>query len=186
LAATYARWKGQDLFIKAAASVAARLPKNSVRFYIIGGPIYATPGSQFQPDELRKLGTELGLGPELAFVGFQQSMAEVYRALNIVVHASTRPEPFGRTIVEAMACGRAVIVSNAGGAMELFTEGHDALGIPPCDVNALAEAMIRLIQDRGLRDVLGRNARQTACARFDRRRLGSEMIKIYDHEHALR
>ena len=49
------------------------------------------------------------------------------RALDVVVHASTQPEPFGLVIAEAMACGRAVVVSSGGGAAEIVTPGEDAL-----------------------------------------------------------
>jgi len=74
----------------------------------------------------------------VGFVPFQDNPADVYRALDIVVHASTKPEPFGRTIVEAMACGKPVIAAQTGGAAELFTHDHDAVGVPPGDPAALA------------------------------------------------
>ena len=65
----------------------------------------------------------------VGFVPFVEDPVPVYRALDVVLHASTQPEPFGLTVVEAMACGRAVVVSAAGGAAELFTDGVDALGV---------------------------------------------------------
>jgi len=64
----------------------------------------------------------------VGFVPFQDNPADVYRALDIVVHASTKPEPFGRTIVEAMACGKPVIAAQTGGAAELFTHDHRRRG----------------------------------------------------------
>ena len=68
--------------------------------------------------------------------------------LDVVVHASTRPEPFGRVIVEAMACGRAVIAMREGGAAELFRDGDDgARAARPGDPDALASAMARLVND---------------------------------------
>ena len=144
LVATYARWKGQDLFMMAISRVQSVRP---ARFYIVGGPIYKTAGSQFSEEELRELAGKLGVADRLAFVPFQAETADAFRALDVVIHASTHPEPFGRTIVEAMACSRPVVVANAGGASELFTEGKDALGVTPGDPDALAQAMDRLIDN---------------------------------------
>jgi glycosyltransferase involved in cell wall biosynthesis len=180
LPAAFARWKGQETFIRAAAQVAAERPELPVRFHVIGGPIYRTAGSQFAGEELRALASAAGLNGSMGFVPFQEEMAAIYRALDIVVQASTRPEPFGRTIVEAMACGRAVIVSQAGGAAELFTPEVDALGVPPGDVGALAAAIRRLSVDGELRERLGDRARLTAVERFDSRRLGPQVLKVYE------
>ncbi len=179
MVATYARWKGQDLFLEAARRVIARGLPGSLRFYIIGGPIYQTTGSQFSESELRDLAVRLGVGAEVGFIPYQDQPADIYRALDIVVHASTQPEPFGRTIVEGMACGNAMIVSDEGGARELFRAGHDALGFAPRDAGALAEAIALLAKDSALRDRLGSAARQTAVERFDRARIGPQVLRIY-------
>src|SRR5262249_15351528 len=97
--ATYARWEGQDVFLPAAARVLSA--GRRVRFYVVGGPIYHTSGSQFSQAELRGLARDLGIEPDVGLIDFQPDPAAVYRALDVVVHASTRPEPFGLTIVEA-------------------------------------------------------------------------------------
>jgi glycosyltransferase involved in cell wall biosynthesis len=175
LVATYARWKGQEVFLEAAA----RVKEAAARFYVIGGPIYKTRGSQFSREELAARAEALGLGKRVGFVPFQADPAEVYRALDVVVHASTQPEPFGLTIIEAMACGRAVIVSRAGGAAELFTDGEDALGAAPGDVERLAARMEQLLQSPQLRQTLGARARETAVRRFDSRRLGPQLSGLY-------
>ena len=94
--------------------------------------------------------------------------------------ASTRPEPFGLTIVEAMACGRATIVAKAGGAVELFTDGVDAIGVEPGDSAALAATIGALAGDPARRDALGRAARETAVARFSRRRMAENIVRIYE------
>ena len=173
LVATYANWKGHAAFLAALA----RVP--GVRGYVVGGPISSTAGSQVTRAELGRIAAGLGLLNRVGFVPFQADPAGVYRALDIVVHASVRPEPFGLTVAEAMSCGRAVVVSAAGGATELFTEGHDALGHPPGDIAALAAAMARLSADPGLRARLGANARTTAVERFALPRYGRELASAY-------
>jgi glycosyltransferase involved in cell wall biosynthesis len=180
LVATYARWKGQDLFLRAAARVVRERPGLNVRFYVIGGPIYQTKGSQWSGEELAALAAALGLGDRVAFVPFQRDSAPVYRRLDVVVHASTKPEPFGLTIVEAMACGRAVIVSRAGGAAEIFADGVDAVGFTPGDEEDLAGKVARLASDAGERERLGAAARRTALERFSDVRLGEELVGVYE------
>ena len=90
-----------------------------VRGYVIGGPVYETAGSQVAIDELRERAQSLGLGSRVGFTGFISDSSSAMRSLDIVVHASTDPEPFGLVIAEAMACGKAVVASRAGGAIEL-------------------------------------------------------------------
>lgn len=177
LVATFARWKGHEVFLEAAAKVGA---DRACRFYVVGGPIYRTGGSQWSLDELRERAGALGLGDRAGFVGHRAEPAGALRSLDVVVHASTRPEPFGRVIVEAMACARAVVAVADGGAAELFADGEDALGIPPGDSSALASAIDRLVIDARLRDRLGRAGRASAEARFDRRELAGPWLNVYE------
>jgi glycosyltransferase involved in cell wall biosynthesis len=180
LVATFARWKGHEVFLKAATHLMERRLQPDARFFIIGGPIYQTSGSQFSARELRTFAAERGIDAHVGFIPFQRNPADVYRALDIVVHASTQPEPFGRTIVEAMACARPVIVSQTGGAAELFTHGRDALGVPPNDPAPLASALGDLIVDIGRRECLGRNARPAVLEHFSRQRLGPQILGAYN------
>ena len=175
LVATYADWKGHEVFLR---SLARQGP--TVRGYVVGGPIYATAGSQVTLDGLRELAQSLGLAGRVGFVPFQVDPADVYRMLDVVVHASTRPEPFGLTVAEAMACGRAVVVSAAGGALELFEEGVTAIGHPPGDVDALARAIDRLVREPGLRARLGGHAHAHMQALFGHERFARELLGVHE------
>jgi glycosyltransferase involved in cell wall biosynthesis len=179
LIATYARWKGHEIFLEAAARVAAAGTGRPVRFFVIGGPIYQTRGSQYSEAELRAIARGRGVEGRVGFVGFQDDPAGAFRALDVVVHASTRPEPFGLTIAEAMACGKPVVAARSGGAAELFRNGHDALGAPPGDARGLAAALTELVGDPVLRARLGENARRTALVRFNRDGLAGRFLRIY-------
>lgn len=176
LAATFARWKGHHTFLKA-LSMLPSMPR--IRGYVIGGPIYQTAGSQHTIEDLRLESERLGLEGRVGFTGFVDDTASAMRALDIVVHASTQPEPFGMVIAEGMACGRAVIAANAGGAMEVFTDGMDALGYEPGDATALANRIKLLAGDEGLRVRLGRAGVERAGTSFNGRRLGNDMVRIY-------
>ena len=113
------------------------------------------------------------------FTGFVPQPESALRALDVVVHASTSPEPFGLVIAEAMACERPVIVSLAGGAAEIVTVGVDALGHHPGDAAGLAARITELAIDPALRGRIGRAARATADRCFDRTRLANELVPIY-------
>jgi len=176
LVGTFARWKGHKVFLDALAQLPRELP---VRGYVIGGPIYKTSGSQWMLHELRDEAARLGLTGRLGFTGLLSDTAAAMRSLDIVVHASTKPEPFGMVIAEGMACGKAVIASQAGGAAELFSDGHDAVGHPPGDAAALARQIGCLASDHALRGHLGAAGRQTAERLFHRERLTSGLLEVY-------
>jgi glycosyltransferase involved in cell wall biosynthesis len=177
LVATMARWKGHGVFLRALSMLPKELP---IRSYVIGGPIYSTAGSQRSVDELRTLASGLGLNGNAGFTGFVNEPAAAIRALDIVVHASTEPEPFGRVIAEAMACGKAVVASLAGGAAEIVVAGTDSLGHAPGDAAGLAENIRRLALDADLRGELGTASRSGAEQRFDRGRLTRDVLGVYD------
>jgi len=176
LIATFARWKGHKVFLEALA----RLPSGvSIRGYIIGGPIYQTEGSQWSARDLYQEAERLGLAGKVGFTGFLNDTAAALRALDIVVHASTQPEPFGMVIIEAMACGTAVIASQAGGASEIFSDGENALGHPPGDSAVLAQQILRLAGDPTLRHRLREAGRATAERLYHGKRLSDELAALY-------
>jgi glycosyltransferase involved in cell wall biosynthesis len=177
LVATFARWKGHETFLQALATLPASL---RVRGYIVGGPVYETSGSQISLDELRHSVRVLGLDGRVGFTGFVQDSSTAMRALDIVVHASTDPEPFGLVIAEAMACAKPVVVSLAGGASELIEPGNNALVFTPGDSTALGRCLEQLARDADLRHRLGSAGRLTAEQRFHRRRIARELTPIYE------
>jgi glycosyltransferase involved in cell wall biosynthesis len=176
LVATFARWKGHKVFLEALSLLPPSLP---VRGYIIGGPIYQTAGSQFSLEELRDEAARLKISHKVGLTGFVDDAAAAMRALDIVVHASTQPEPFGMVIIEGMACEKAVIASEGGGASELFVEGQNAVGHQPGDAAALALQMERLASDEALRRRLGKAGRETTEQLFSRGRLANELLAVY-------
>lgn len=178
LVATYALWKGHRLFLEAAAELIRTYPHDPVRFYVVGGGIYHTK-AQWSRLELEALAESLGIRERVGFVPFQANPAPVYRALDVVVHASTQPEPFGLTIAEAMACGRSAVVSRAGGAAELFDEGVDALGFTPENRDDLVRTLVKLVTDPNLRERLGSAARETATAKFSPERFCQEAVDFF-------
>jgi glycosyltransferase involved in cell wall biosynthesis len=165
------------VFLRALAQLDPSLP---VRAYIVGGAVYDTAGSQYSLEELRRMTREAGLEDRVAFTGFVPRTAPVLRGLDVVVHASTQPEPFGLAIAEAMACGCAVVVSDAGGAAEIVDAGTNAISHPPGDARARSRALAELAADPARRAQLGRAARTAAVERFDAASFAASFARVYE------
>lgn len=174
LPATFAKWKGHDVFLEAIA----RLRRADVRAYIIGGPLYQTQNSQWTDEELRQIASRLQIDGRVGFTGIVDDMPAAYRALDVVVHASTRPEPFGLVIAEAMACGSALVAAPAGGAGELFVDSVHAIGAAGGDAGALASALDRLVSDTDARVAMRRAAREHAVRQFGHGRFSSALAQV--------
>jgi glycosyltransferase involved in cell wall biosynthesis len=181
LVATYGRWKGHATFVEAVRRLS---PSLGCRAYIVGGALYDTAGSQHARAELETAIGSAGLAGQVGLTGFVDRPAAAMRALDVVVHASTHPEPFGLVIAEGMATGRAVIVSAAGGAQELVADGVDALTHTPGDAEGLARCIARLAGDAALRARLGAAARQSALRQFDPDTFTRAFIDVYQEAHA--
>ena len=176
LLGTFARWKGHEIFLQALSMLGPEMP---IRGYIVGGPIYQTNGSQHTITELKTLASGLRLNGRVGFTGFVENPAAAIRSLDVLVHASKQPEPFGLVIVEAMACGKPVLVSNCGGASELVRNRVNALTYEPGDAAAMAALIRELVENPELRLRLGEAARRTAETRFSRARFGRDFVQIY-------
>jgi glycosyltransferase involved in cell wall biosynthesis len=87
-------------------------------------------------------------------------------ALDIFVLPS-HTETFGFVLVEALAMGKAIVATNSGGVPEIITNGITGFLVPPRDVQALADALLRLLKDQRLRSSFSSEARADALKRFD-------------------
>jgi glycosyltransferase involved in cell wall biosynthesis len=176
LVATFARWKGHFRFLEMLHHLART---HRFRAYIVGGPLYETSGSQVSFDELRDAIDRLGLREHVGLTGFVTDAAAALRSLDVVVHASTSPEPFGLVIAEAMAAGRTVVVSDAGGVAELVAPEHNALTYPSADTEGMTRQLRRLLDDAAFRARLGDAARGSAHQQFHPDRVCREFLGLY-------
>jgi glycosyltransferase involved in cell wall biosynthesis len=109
------------------------------------------------------LAAELGIADRVHFAGHQSDVHPWYDALDVVVHASFG-EPFGLVLVEAMALGKPVVATAAGGPLEIIEDGISGVLIPPGDPDRLAATIDRILGDRSLAAALGRAAAERAQA----------------------
>lgn len=168
------RWKGHPEFLRMAALVAKNVP--NVRFLIIGDTTFG-PGSY--GNELRELVETLGLAEKVVFTGGRDDVPELMRLLDVFIHASITPEPFGLVITEAMAAGLPVIASSLGGPKEIVQDGRNGFLVDPRDHRVCADSVIRLCQDEKLRTSLGEAARQTVVERFSITNFSMQMADVY-------
>lgn len=159
-----AHWKGQDDFLRMAAELLKREP-GRLHFAVVGDQIYDTSGDAGYGIELRTLAANLGIESHVSFLGFRRDTAQILQSLDVLVHASKRPEPFGRVIIEAMACGTPVTASAAGGPLEILQAEVSGL-LHPCENwRAMADNVQTLLRpDRA--QAIRQRAREEFQARF--------------------
>lgn len=133
-----APWKGQHIVIEAVA----QLPGTHV--VLVGSALF---GEEAYVEKLRRLAVKLGVSDRVHFLGFRHDVQAIMRSVDVVIHSSTSPEPFGRVIVEGMLARKPVIATAAGGALEIVEHGVNGLLVPAGDIGALIEA-IRTLADR--------------------------------------
>jgi hypothetical protein len=150
------RWKGVHVLVEALPHVIRRHP--DLHCVIVGGVHELEPGYEAS---LRRMVADLGLEGRVIFAGRQPEVPLWLQAMDVVVHASA-DEPFGLTIVEAMALGKPVVGAASGGPLEIVRDSIDGLLVPHADTRALAFAVIRLLEDAELARRLGKAAQQRA------------------------
>jgi len=151
-------WKGQDVFLRAFAESFMGTATSGA---IIGGALFGSSDENYD-GQLRDLVSQLGIADQITFRGHQPDIWRELSELDILVHASTVAEPFGRVIIEGMAAGVPVVAANAGGPREIITDGYDGLLFTPADPHALAACLAKLGSDPRLRAQLSANARSSA------------------------
>jgi glycosyltransferase involved in cell wall biosynthesis len=145
-----ADWKGQDVLARALAEPALA---EIGAVGLIAGDAY--PGEEARAPDLGRLRDELGLGERLRLLGFRADPEVVLDAADVVVVPSTRPDPFPNSALEALAAGRPVVASNAGGLPEMIDDEESGLLVAPGDPAALAAALRALADDPGRRERMG-------------------------------
>jgi glycosyltransferase involved in cell wall biosynthesis len=167
-------WKGHKIFMEAARKIADLEP--CTRFMIVGDAAF---GKQAYVEEVRALAEKLGIFKRVVFTGRRDDIAEVLSALDILVNASTLPEPFGLTIIEAMACGKPVVAAEGGGVPEIIIDRKTGILFPMGDSAALARALLELIENPAMRKSYGDAGRERAVNCFSHRAFAHNMGEQY-------
>ena len=147
--AIFARWKGHLQVVEAFERAAEQLP--DAHLVLVGGAIYDTGAERGFAEELVKRVGRASMGgsgqkklnDRIHFVRHSAEPWKLYPEFDVVVHFSTRPEPFGRVVAEAMASGVPPIAAKAGGPTEIVEDGVSGWLVTPGDTAALCGMMIK-------------------------------------------
>jgi len=167
-------WKGQHVFLRAIGEVVKDQP--TLRVLVVGSPEAQSAG---YARELKRLACELEIDDRVCWTGFRNDLPAVLGAMDIMVHASVEPEPFGRVIIEAMATGTPVVAANGGAVPEIVRDGETGLLVPPGDHQAMAEAVRRMIASPMDRSRLAEAARRDVRERFTAERYVQGILNVY-------
>jgi len=182
--------KGHYLLLAAAGEVVKVYP--DVRFLFVAGgvgPEYAHGwrgrvksilGLPYDNlERIKRQIQRLGLGEHFIFTGYRMDIPELIMASDIVSFLPQAAEGFGRPLIEAMAAGRPVIATDIGPTREIVGEGTSVL-VPVGDAEAVAKAIVTLLQDRRYSQTLGMLGRQRAGQRFGMERYLDRITKVYE------
>jgi glycosyltransferase involved in cell wall biosynthesis len=166
-------WKGQAVLLDAIA----RLTLRDVCCVLVG----SDQGRRGYADRLVRQAETLGIADRLRLAGECDDMPAALMLADVMVHASTEPEAFGRVVIEAQAMGRPVIASDLGGPVETVEHGVTGWRVPPGDPEALAAAIEHaLTLTLEARAGLGERARTAVLRRYTVRAMQAATLAVYD------
>lgn len=170
--------KGYDVLLTALEIVLRSVP--DAQLVVVGARTSEKEESRAFERSLIDRSRAAPLAGHVHWLGTTRDVPALLAELTLLVHPS-RQEPLGRVLLEAAAAGRAIVATDVGGTREMFPAGSSSARLaPPDDAAALAAAMLELLADKRLRDLLACHARRRAERRFDIRRSAQGLLRHYD------
>jgi glycosyltransferase involved in cell wall biosynthesis len=168
-------WKGQHLVVEAVARARARHP--ALRCLVVGG--VHREGAEYA-ERLRQRIAAHDLAGHVVLAGARRDVPACLDAMDVVLHSSVTPEPFGRVLIEAMALGKPLVAPREGGPLVIVVDGETGLLVTPRDPHALADAVVALLDDPARRTAMGEAGRARVDAVFDIRHHVHHMERLFD------
>ena len=166
-------WKGQAVMLQAIA----RLARRDVCGVLVG----SDQGRTKYTRELEKISESLGIADRVRIIGQVEDIPAALMLSDVVVHASTQAEAFGRVVIEAQAMGRPVIATNLGGPSETVEHGVTGWLTNPGDVDSLARALDEaLSMDAETRIALGHRARASVLNGYTLQGMRDATLDVYE------
>jgi glycosyltransferase involved in cell wall biosynthesis len=170
-------WKGQHVFLEALSRIADEFP--GLKALVAGDPDPPTEASYLE--RLKGLTRDLGLEARVTFTGFAADVPRFMATLDVLVHSSIRPEPFGLTILEGMAAGRPVVATAAGGVLDLIQEGETGRLVPLGDPYSMSEVLRQILSRREEAARMGEAARRQVAQRFTVEQFAEGVERAYSN-----
>jgi glycosyltransferase involved in cell wall biosynthesis len=164
------RLKGHEFLFEAAPRIVAAVP--NVKFLLVGDGVYR--------DRFEWQVAKMGLRSHFVFAGLvpPQEISRYVASMDLLIHLSLR-EGLPRALPQALACGKPVVAFDVDGAPEVCLDGETGLLVCAGDVNGLADAAIRLLQDTGLAHRMGARGRELVKERFSEARMVQQLDELY-------
>lgn len=167
--------KGHTFFLRAMAKVIRTIPHAKV--WIVGdAPLQKSSYKK----ELQLLVRRLGIEGHVEFLGNRQDVPQILAKSNILVLSTVTQEAFGRVILEAQAAGVPVVATNVGGVIDIIDDGLTGLLVPPKEVDAMAQAVIRLYNDSALVEKIVAEAQKKLMKYFTLEHMASSTVRVYE------
>ena len=167
--------KGHQEFIRAVHLLSRRLQNFEVS--IVGAP---DEGKTSYFRDLKIMVERLGLSSQVKFLGTRRDIPELLKEADLLVLSSKIPEAFGRVLIEAGACGTAVVASRIGGILDVINENENGLLFSPENFEEMAVAMERALRDRALSKKMSSNLRQKVEHEFSLGQMVEKTCQVYE------
>ncbi len=175
LPARLTRWKGAEILLDALATLPAH-GDGGVFCVLVGGDQGRHGFSRSLEARARRLGT----ADRLRLTGHCEDMPAALMLADVVVSASQKPEPFGRSVIEAQAMGRPIVATGHGGAAETVQDETNGFLVPPGDAAALGQAIGRVLaMTADDRAALGQAARASVLAGYTTAAMQAATLDTY-------
>ena len=166
-------WKRHDMFISCAVLILKEVP--NATFEIIGGDLFCEHESYAEQLKTR---AERELPGKIHFTGYCSTMAAKLEQIAVLLHPARR-EPFGRTLIEAMAMAKPVVAVDSCGPSEIISHRKDGFLVPNGDIAAMAAWAVELLTDADLARKIGEAARRTVEERFAAATPPEALVSLY-------
>ncbi|HQO37799.1 MAG TPA: lipopolysaccharide heptosyltransferase II [Candidatus Omnitrophota bacterium] len=167
--------KGHLDFIKAMHKASRSI--RDLKVWIVGD---APSSKEGYKEQVKVLTRGLGLSHCTEFLGTQTDIPEIVSHLDLLVLATTTQEAFGRVIIEAQAAGVPVVATAVGGVVDIIEDGVTGLLVPPADPRAMADAAVKIFQDRQLAGSLARAAYEKVKDRYTVDLMVRRTLEVYE------
>jgi glycosyltransferase involved in cell wall biosynthesis len=162
-------YKGHEFFVEAARNIAAK--RDDVTFIIVG------EGPEEQP--IRSLIEQLGLAGRIKMLGFRQDLLNVFRSLNIFAIPSVEGDTIPQVLMQALATGIPVVSTTVGSIPDVVIDGETGFVVPPRDATALADRIMKLLDDPGLRARMGVRGRSLVESTYSIDKMLDRLEAVY-------
>lgn len=174
-----APWKAQDDAIRCLSQLLAEWP--TAKLLIVGKAVFSSKATRYDnvgyADALKRLTAELGLENAVLFLGEREDIPDILSALDVLLVPSWQ-EPFGRSVIEAMAMRVPVVATDVGGPAELISHTVDGLLLPPRNPTLWAREVRGLLSQPRRRIEMGQRAHATAIG-FGRSEHVTRVLRAY-------